>query len=97
MKKIAIFAFSLFASSFALAANHTTTVVQNPDTDLCDRNLEQISNYRATDAATMGEPNKSRIQDLRSQAQEFRRNGDIRNCISVTEQALNLLRHQDSN
>lgn len=96
MKRVSIFAVSIFASSLTFAATSSEVPAQNADNDLCDRNLEQISNYRATDKTTMGEPNKSRVQELRSQAEEFRRDGDIRNCISVSEQALTILKQTNS-
>lgn len=69
---------------------------KQPTEDLCAINLNKISNYRAYDATTMGEPTYTRVHELRLQAEKYQQQGDIKNCIAVSEQALEILGQYNS-
>lgn len=85
MKTITAFILSTLISSLALA-----------DSDLCTNNLNKIARYKATDAITMGSPSKERVHELRIQAEKYQKQGDIKNCIASTEQALLILKQHAS-
>ncbi|MFD1261907.1 hypothetical protein [Entomomonas asaccharolytica] len=85
MKTIIVFILSALMSSIAFA-----------ESDLCSTNLKKIERYKATEAITMGSPNKERVHELRLQAEEYQKQGDIENCIATTEQALLILKQHTS-
>lgn len=85
MKTITVFILSTLMSSIAFA-----------DSSLCNNNLNKIARYKATDALTMGSPGKDRVHELRIQAEEYQKQGDIKNCIASTEQALLILKQHTS-
>lgn len=85
--------FITIVACFLTACNSNS---QQKNEDLCAINLNKISNYKAYDASTMGEPSKTHISELRQQAEQYQRQGDIKNCIAVSEQALTILQQYDN-
>lgn len=59
--------------------------------DLCDINLNKISNYSAEYSMTTGEPEDSQLKALHAQAQQYKEAGNIKGCISTSEQALSII------
>lgn len=88
MNKIIIFIFSLIASSIAFA---------EIEPNLCDINLTKVANYRAEYAITTGEPEKSELKALHEKAEQYQKQGDIKNCIAATEQALSIIARHANN
>lgn len=61
------------------------------DPNLCDINLNKISNYKAQFGLTTGEPERSQIATLYKQAQDYKTANDVENCIATSEQALSII------
>lgn len=83
-------------TSIALFLTACNTNTQRHDEDLCNVNLNKINDYKTYDSPTMGEPKKTRIHELKEQAERYRQQGDIKNCIAVTEHTLNILKQYNS-
>lgn len=58
---------------------------------LCDINIDKISSYKAQYGLTTGEPERSQLDMLYKQAQQYKTTNDIKNCISTSEQALSII------
>lgn len=69
----------------------------NSDKNLCDINLNKLSNYKAEYGITTGQPELGQIQSLYKNAQNYKKAGDIKNCISSSEQALAIINNITNN
>lgn len=85
MKSLVIITISL------MAVGCSQTKGKAEDKNLCDINLNKISNYDAEFGITTGEPESSQIKNLYQNAQDSKKTGDIKNCISTSEQALAII------
>ncbi len=59
--------------------------------NLCEVNLNKISNYSAQYASTTGEPENSQLKMLHEKAKYYKQMGDVKNCIATSEQALSII------
>lgn len=79
MKKFALLAAAaLIASPAAFAA----------DKNLCELNLQEIDDNMATNQATLGEPARTKVEDLIKQARQSHKSGDTEACIAQSTKAL---------
>lgn len=79
MKKFALLAVAaLIASPAAFAA----------DKDLCQLNMQEIDDSMTTNQATLGEPARSEIEELVSQAKQAQQAGNTEECIAHSTKAL---------
>ncbi|GGK01317.1 hypothetical protein [Pseudomonas matsuisoli] len=60
--------------------------------DLCAINLQQIDDATTTSAATLGDPLKQQVTDLKKEAMQAQKSGDTESCITASTQALQLLK-----
>ncbi|QGZ32765.1 hypothetical protein [Stutzerimonas stutzeri] len=79
MKKYALLAAAaLIASPAAFAA----------DQDLCQLNMQEIDDNMSTSQVTLGEPARSEVEELISQARQAQQSGDTETCIAHSTKAL---------
>lgn len=91
MKILAIATISLMVVGCSQQSNEAR------DNNLCDINLNKISNYKAEFGVTTGEPELGQIRTLYQSAQDYKKTGDIKNCISSSEQALAIINNIANN
>lgn len=65
--------------------------------NLCDINLNKIANYKAEYGITTGQPELGQIRSLYKSAQDYKKAGDVKNCISTSEQALAIINNIANN
>lgn len=83
MKKFALFAAAaLIASPAAFAADKT----------LCELNLQEIDDNMTVNQATLGEPARSEIEELVSQAKQAHQAGNTEECIAHSTKAMQKLK-----
>ena len=68
-----------------------------PPQNLCDININKISNYKAQHGLTTGEPERSQLEALYKQAQTYKTANDVENCIATSEQALSIINNISTN
>lgn len=91
MKILAIAVISLLMVGCSQQSN------KERDNNLCDINLNKISNYKAEFGITTGEPELGQIRTLYQSAQNYKKAGDIKNCIASSEQALAIINNIANN
>ena len=60
--------------------------------DLCQTNLQEIDDNMATNTATLGEPAKSKVEDIPTGPPGTQQSGDTEACIAHSTKALQELK-----